>query len=141
MEDQLVVFRLGKETYAVPIAQVREIIHHTGATKLPSSPAHVEGIINIRGKIIPVISLAVLLDSYEAAAAAQRKIIVVDAKTRELGLVVDEVSEVLRISADAVEANPEGTQTAQRFVRGVGKIKNQLVIILDLDKMFTDQAA
>ncbi len=135
--EQLVVFELGKEEYAVSIAQVKEIVSYAGATKLPNTPVHLEGIINLRGKVIPVVDLAkqfgLVRDMQKNAQA-----VIVEAAGREVGVVVDMVTEVLRIDTAAID--PAQTVChAGEFVRGIGKLDGRLLIILDLDKLFSDE--
>jgi purine-binding chemotaxis protein CheW len=133
--EQLVVFQLGNEEYAVSIAQVKEIIRYGGATKLPDTPEHLEGIINLRGKVIPVVDLAkrfgIKRDKLEGIQA-----VIVEASGREIGVVVDEVKEVLRIDGAAIENVQAATTRSGEFLRGVGKVEERLLIILDLDKLF-----
>jgi purine-binding chemotaxis protein CheW len=133
--EQLVVFRLGAEEYAVSIAQVKEIIRYGGATKLPNTPGHLEGIINLRGKVIPVIDLAKrfgLIREKKADAQA----VIVEAAGREIGVVVDIVTEVLRIEERAIEP-AQTVRHGGEFLRGIGKLDGRLLIILDLDKLFS----
>ncbi len=135
--EQLVVFQLGSEEYAVSISQVKEIIRYGGATKLPNTPEHMEGIINLRGKVIPVVDLA---KRFGLARARQgdAQALIVEAAGREVGMVVDEVSEVLRLEDSAIE--PAQTVThAGEFLRGIGKVGDRLLIILDLDKLFSEE--
>ncbi len=132
--EQLVVFHLGNEEYAVSIAQAKEIIRYNGATRLPDTPAYLEGIINLRGKVIPVVDLAkqfgLVRDRRDNAQA-----VIVEAAGREVGVVVDMVSEVLRIDAAAIEP-AQAVRHAGEFMRGIGKLDGRLLIILDLDKLF-----
>jgi len=103
--EQLVSFVLGTEQYAVPISQVKEIIHHCNATKLPATPKYMEGIINVRGKIIPVINLTAML-KLAPTAATEKRIVIVETSSLEFGIVVDAVSEVIRIEQSNIEPNP-----------------------------------
>ncbi|MDR7866532.1 MAG: chemotaxis protein CheW [Sporomusaceae bacterium] len=135
--EQLVVFRLGKEEYAVSITQVKEIIRYGGATKLPNTPDHMEGIINLRGKVIPVIDLAkrfgLVREKTDGAQA-----VIVEAARREVGVVVDGVTEVLRIEDSAIELAQTVCHAGQ-FLRGIGKLEGRLLIILDLDKLLSEE--
>ncbi|KYZ78015.1 hypothetical protein AXX12_00270 [Anaerosporomusa subterranea] len=133
-EEQLVVFRLGKEEYAVSITQVKEIIHFKGTTKMPNTPAYMKGIINLRGKVIPVIELAMRF-GVGAGCAVDRRVVIVETAGQEVGIVVDEVTEVIRLQEAAIEPVP--TMSASNdYVRGIGKDKDRLLIILDLAKLF-----
>jgi purine-binding chemotaxis protein CheW len=134
VEEQLVVFLLGKEEYAVSIAQVKEIIQYKGATKLPNTPAYMEGIINLRGKVIPVIELAMRF-GVVASSTINRRVVIVETAGQEIGIVVDEVTEVIRLQEAAIEPVP--TMSASNdYVRGIGKDNNRLLIVLDLSKLF-----
>lgn len=133
--EQLVVFRLDNEEYAVSIAQVKEIIRYGGATRLPDTSEHLEGIINLRGKVIPVVDLAKRFGlAREKTDGIQA--VIVEASGREVGVVVDEVTEVLRIEESAIEP-ARAVRHAGDFLRGIGKLEERLLIILDLDRLFT----
>jgi purine-binding chemotaxis protein CheW len=135
--EQLVVFQLGNEEYAITISQVKEIIRYGGATRLPDTPPHMEGIINLRGKVIPVIDLAKRF-GLTREKTEDIQAVIVEAAGREVGVVVDLVSEVLRIEESAVEP-AQTVHHAGDFLRGIGKLEGRLLIILDLDKLFSDQ--
>ena len=130
VEEQVVVFHLGKEEYCVPIHQVREIIQYRGATKMPGTPAHFEGIINLRGKVIPVIDLAVKFEI--AIKDGERQALIIELGTQHLGIVVDTVSEVLRLPDAAVEAAPAQVMSQGAYIRGIGKSQDRLLILLEL---------
>lgn len=135
--EQLVVFQLGNEEYAVSIAQVKEIIRYGGATKLPNTPEHMEGIINLRGKVIPVVDLAKRFGLARGETDGAQAVIV-EAAGREVGVVVDGVTEVLRIEDGAIEPAQTVCHAGQ-FLRGIGKLEGRLLIILDLDKLFSEE--
>lgn len=135
--EQLVVFQLGGEEYAASISQVKEIIRYGGSTKLPNTPEYMDGIINLRGKVIPVVDLAKRF-GLPRAKDGDVQAIIVEAAGREVGMVVNEVSEVLRIEDSAIE--PAKTVShAGEFLRGIGKMEGRLLIILDLDKVFSEE--
>ena len=136
MEEQFVIFSLGKEEYAVSISQVREIIQYNGATKLPQTPKFVEGIINLRGKVIPVINLAERFE-LKTDEINSKKAVIVDTNGKEIGMIVDEVTDVIRISSESIEPAPSIMSINNHFIRGVGKRDNRLLILLDLDQLFT----
>jgi len=132
---QLVTFKLGNEEYATEILKVQEINRMVEITAVPDSPAYVEGVINLRGKVIPVIDLRKKFGIPAKEADAHSRIMVVDVGNT-VGLVVDSVSEVLRISTDTVEPPPAMTGTgSEEYIRGIGKLEDRLVILLDLDKL------
>lgn len=135
--EQLVVFQLVNEEYAVPISQVKEIICYGGATKLPRTPAYMEGIINLRGKVIPVIDMA---GKFRLATEKQsnQQAMIVETSGKEIGLVVDAVTEVIRLEDTAIEV-ANGLVHSNESIRAIGKTANRLLIILDLAKIFTQE--
>jgi purine-binding chemotaxis protein CheW len=143
-EIQLVVFTLmngsNHSEYGVPITQVQEIIRFTQPTKLPKSPSFMEGVINLRGKVISVIDLKKRFDMEVEDYTDNTRIIVIDINGHTLGIIVDEVNEVLRLSLSDIEPPPTiiGGITAE-YLRGVGKLGDRLLVILDLQKILTEQ--
>jgi len=137
-ELQLVVFSLGREEFAVEVTQVREIMRMEEITRMPKSPHFVEGIINLRGQIIAVIDLAKRLNIEAQERGGETRIIVVEAGEVKVGMIVDSVSEVLRVGADALEPSPTiATDVAAAFLTGVIKHDNRLIILLDLTKVLS----
>jgi purine-binding chemotaxis protein CheW len=136
---QLVSFNLGQEEYAVDILKVQEINRMVGITNIPNAPFYVEGVINLRGKVIPVINLRKRFGFEQKEMDSHSRIIVVDVG-RTVGLVVDSVSEVLRLSAGTVEPPPAMTAAvgSSDYIRGVGKLQDRLLILLDLDRLLKD---
>ncbi len=132
-EKQLVVFDLAEETYGVNIGSVREIIRVQEITKVPRTPDFVEGVINLRGNVIPVIDLRKRFGFQQAEATKDTRIVVVDISGDDIGVVVDAVTEVLRLSSDAVEP-PTGviTSTDSDYLLGIAKLESRLIILLDL---------
>ena len=139
-ERQLVVFGLANEQYGVDIASVREIITMQRITKVPKTPEFVEGIINLRGKVIPVIDLRKRFHLGGHQEDKDTRIVVVDILGNTIGMVVDNVSEVLRISSDIVEPpSPVIVGIDSEYIQGVAKLDERLIILLDLDKVLTKQ--
>lgn len=135
---QLVSFEVGDEEYAVPILSVQEINRMMQITRVPQSPPFVEGVINLRGKIIPVIDLRKRFGLTELENSDDVRIIVVEVANRVIGFTVDRVNEVLRINSNIVEPPPAmvcGLDT--EYVQGVGKLDDRLLILLHLEKLFT----
>lgn len=135
---KLLTFCLGKEEYGLDILVVREIIGLIDITPLPRMPEHVKGVINLRGKIIPVIELRARFGLPGVAYTEETCIIVVDvpgegdAETRQMGLIVDSVREVLDIPTGSIEPPPEfGCQVPMDFITGIGKVKDTVVMMLD----------
>lgn len=135
--QQLVVFALSGEEYAASISQVKEIIRYGGATKLPDTPEFMDGIINLRGKVIPVVDLAKRF-GLTRKTTGEAQAIIVEAAGREVGMVVDAVSEVLRIDDGAIEP-AKTVNHAGEYLQGIGKLEGRLLIILDLDKIFSEK--
>lgn len=139
-ELQLVVFSLGREEFAVEVTQVREIMRMEEITRMPKSPHFVEGIINLRGQIIAVVELAKRLNLEVGERDSDTRIIVVEAEDIKVGMIVDAVSEVLRVSADAVEPSPTmATDISAAYLQGVVKQDNRLIILLDLTRVLSLQ--
>jgi purine-binding chemotaxis protein CheW len=136
-EIQLVVFELGEERYGLDIATVYEIIRHQPITAVPQAPAFVEGVINLRGRIIPVVDLRDRFGMATGALTKASRIVVCDAAGTRVGLVVDGVSEVLMVPADAIESTPDVAAGHDAgYLRGIAKLGERLIILLDLDGLF-----
>jgi len=132
---QLVGFHVGGEEFALDILRVQEIIRLQELTRVPSSPDCMDGVMNLRGKIIPVITLRSRFGLDRAAPDGQTRIVVIETKGTVLGVIVDSVSEVLRIPADSVEPPPRLGKVDREYVSGVGKIDDRLLILLDVDRL------
>jgi len=140
-ELQLVTFEVSSEEFAVDILAVQEINRMMDLTRVPQSPADVEGVINLRGKIIPVIDLRKRFGMDAGKRDEHSRIIVVEVHGRVIGFIVDRVHEVLRISSDIVEPAPAMVCSIRsEFIAGVGKLQDRLIILLDIAKLFADQA-
>ncbi|MDD4599462.1 Chemotaxis protein CheW [bioreactor metagenome] len=135
--EQLVVFQLAAEEYAIPISQVKEIIRYNGTTKLPNAPGYMDGIINLRGKVIAVVDLAKKFAVATERSTAKQALIV-ETAGQEVGLVVDAVTEVIRLDETQIEA-ANGIAQSSEFIRSIGKADKRLLIILDLNKLFTQE--
>ncbi len=139
-EVQMVAFKLKAEEFAVDIHQVREVLKMTQVTPLPQSAHYIEGVINLRGEVIPVVDLRKRFELSEEKRNEQTRIIIVEITGNDVGLIVDSVTEVLRFSATAIQAPPTriaGTRTD--LIKGVGKIHDRLLIILNLEKILTSE--
>ncbi len=135
---QLVGFKIGEEEFAVDILKVQEIIKLVDITPVPNSPDFVEGVINLRGKVIPIISLRKRF-GFEPKENDQRtRIVVVELEGKLVGFIVDAVTEVLRIPASTVEPPPPIISKIESdYLKGVGKLDERLLILLDIDKVLT----
>ena len=137
---QLVTFHLGNEEFGMDIRKVQEINRMIDITKIPNAPAYVEGIVNLRGKIIPIVSLRTKLGLGEAERDKATRIMVVEIEGRILGFIVDSVSEVLRIQNPQVEAPPSVTGSNDSgYIEGVINLADRILILLDLNVLFGDQ--
>ena len=135
---QLVSFNLGKEEFAVDILKIQEINRMVEITKVPKSPEFVEGVINLRGKVIPIIDLRKRFKLPGSESTKQTRIVVVDIDDMVVGLVVDAVSEVLRLPANTVEPPPPIVAGIDsEYISGVGKLEDRLLILLELDKVLS----
>ena len=133
---QLVTFRLGNEEYAVDILKVQEINRMKEITRVPNTPAYVEGVINLRGKVIPVVNLRSKFSLDERDNDTQSRIMIMDIQGITMGLVVDGVSEVLRIPANIVEPTPPmAANISTEFIKGIAKLEDRLIILLDMDML------
>jgi len=140
---QLVLFELGGEAYGVPVLVVEEIIRYQDITAVPHAPEFVKGVINLRGRIIPVLDLRERFRMPSAEAARETRIVVVEAAGATVGLIVDSVDEVRNLPQDSIEPpSPIVTTVDSDFLLGVGRLpegdgEQRLVILLDLDRVTT----
>lgn len=133
---QVVGFRIGNETYGVRIGAVREIVRVPEITSVPSAPDLVEGVINLRGKIIPVMDLRKRFGQADIQPDKKNRILVVELENKLVGLIVNSASEVLKIPPSEIES--PGSVFAEgesSYVTGVGKLKGRLIILLDISKL------
>lgn len=136
---QLVTFKLENDEFGVDILKVQEINRMMNITKIPNAPTFTEGVINLRGKIIPIIDLRKKLGFESKVYDKSTRIIVVELDGIVLGFVVDSVSEVLRIPRDTIEPPPSIIGNIESdFIEGVGKLQDRLLILLELKKIFTN---
>jgi purine-binding chemotaxis protein CheW len=135
-ERQLVVFQLGVELYGVDIACVHEIVRMQAVTRVPRAPAFVEGVINLRGRVIPVVDLRHRFNLAAADHTRASRIVVVEIGDEVVGLVVDGVSEVLRIDPALIEPpSPVVAGIDSDYLQGIARLPERLVILLDLDRV------
>lgn len=136
--EQLVVMEIASESYGVDIGAVNTIIRMQEVTAIPRTPDFVEGVINLRGSIIPVIDLRKRFGLKVGETTKASRIVVVEAAGQVIGMIVDAVVETLRLAQSAIEPpSPVVVSVDSSYVRGVGKQENRLVILLDLDKVLT----
>jgi purine-binding chemotaxis protein CheW len=139
-------FLLGREEYAIAVLKVREIMGIQDITAVPQTPAYVKGVINLRGRVIPVVDLRLKFCLPEMEYTQRTCIIVVQVVSggvaMQTGIVVDEVSEVLNLSAGDIEDTPdfgEGAATATSYLLGMAKVKGKVKILLDIDRVLSSQ--
>ncbi|HYL67736.1 MAG TPA: chemotaxis protein CheW [Candidatus Limnocylindria bacterium] len=133
---QLVGIRIGRETFGLPISLVREIVRVPEITSVPNAPDYIEGVINLRGRIIPVVDLRKRFGEKITEPNKRNRIVVVEFESRRIGLIVNSASEVLKIAPSEIEAPHDVFQEGElNYITGVGKLKGRLVILLDLSKI------
>ena len=138
-EQQLVVFDLSTEAYGVDIGAAREIIRLQYITKVPRTPEFVEGVINLRGKVIPVVDLRKRFGLPAEEESKENRIVVVDIGAQDIGVIVDAVTEVLRIATESVEPPASVIITADsEYLLGIAKLDSRLIILLDLEQVLTE---
>jgi purine-binding chemotaxis protein CheW len=137
-ELQLVTFRLANEEYGLPITKVQEINRLVPVTKLPKTPPFMEGIINLRGRIIPVIDLRKRFDMPVTDHDEDTRIIIVEISGQIVGVTVDAVTEVVRLSTANIEPPPSTVAVDSQYIDGVGKLNGRLIILLNIDQVLTD---
>jgi len=135
---QLVTFRIGHEIFGIDILSIKEINRMMEITRLPRAPAFIKGVINLRGKILPVIDMRKRFHLEPRDPDRHTRIIIIERGEKLVGIIVDEVLEVLRIPAGIVDPPPPfvaGIDTT--FIRGVGKLDEMLLILIDIDKLMS----
>jgi len=144
VEGKFLTFRLGHEEYGIEILKVREIVAMMGITAVPLTATHIRGVVNLRGKIIPVVDLRKKFGLPDAAATRETCIITVMVEGKEgdvlTGLLVDGVSEVVQVAASDVEPLPAlGDDLRLDFVTGISKTKGRVIVLLDMDRVMQGQ--
>ena len=140
--EQYLTFFIRGEEYAAGILRVKEIIEYETVTRVPTTPAHVRGVINLRGAVLPVIDLAAKFGHGESEATRTTCIVIVETRQQGnvvvVGIMADSVSEVVDIASDAIEPPPSfGTSVHIDFLIGMGKLDNRLVLVLDMDRVLS----
>ncbi|SEO46226.1 chemotaxis protein CheW [Propionispora vibrioides] len=138
-ELQLVVFRLAREEYGLPITRVQEINRLVPITKLPQTPPFMEGIINLRGRIIPVIDLRKRFQLEVTEHTDNTRIIIVEVNGQTIGVIVDAVNEVVRLEQEQIEPPPPSFVLDAQYIHGVGKVDGRLLILLNINAVLSSQ--
>ncbi|OHD13065.1 MAG: hypothetical protein A2086_04015 [Spirochaetes bacterium GWD1_27_9] len=135
-ERQLILFTLGKGNYGIPIENVFEIKKMEEITVVPKAPKFIEGVINLRGNVIPVIDLRKRFGMDKVEISKKTKIIIVEIGKRQFGLIVDAVAEVVTLSNDQIEQSlPTVSGLKAEFINGIGKLNDKLIIILEISRI------
>ena len=138
--NQFLTFTLADEEYGVDILKVQEIKGYVSTTRIPNAPPNVTGVLNLRGSIVPIIDLRRTFNLPEVAYDQFTVIVVVVVQDRVMGMIVDSVSEVMNIMADDIQPPPNLGNTSSNALRGLGKVGEKLVILLDIDAVLLDEA-
>jgi len=145
-QTQLLTFLLAGETYGVSILRVREIIEHDAVTRIPNVPASIRGVINLRGAVVPVVDLAVRFHLGESQLTKRSCVVIVEVNVNGdslvMGLMADSVSQVIELPAADIEPPPAfGTRIRADYLKGLGKVGKNFVLILDMDRVLSDDEA
>lgn len=138
-EIQVVGFYIGSDEYALNIAKVREIQAMTDIRKMPKAPSFVEGVINLRGHIVPIIDLRKRFDLPPVPDLHQSKILIVEFNRNLVGMIVDNVSEVIRLFTDQIEKTPDvfAVNAGSQYIQGVAKLEERLIVLLDIERLLS----
>lgn len=138
-ENQFLTFHLGTELYGIDILRVQEIKGYTVVTKIPNTPRHIKGVLNLRGTIVPIVELRTKFGMPTIDYTAFTVIIVVVVRDKVMGLVVDAVSDVLNIDKKDIQSPPQfSVRVDVSFLNGIGKCGDKLVALLDIDRMLSE---
>ncbi|GGI97276.1 chemotaxis protein CheW [Halopseudomonas pertucinogena] len=136
---QWVTFRLDNETYGINVMQVQEVLRHTDIAPVPGAPVYVLGIINLRGNVVTVIDTRQRFGLPSAEVTEQTRIVIIEADRQVVGILVDSVAEVVYLRQSEIETAPNvGTDESAKFIQGVCNKNDELLILVDLEKMMTD---
>lgn len=135
--NQFVTFSIDEEEFGIEIIKVQEIIGYTKPTHIPNIPDFVSGVINLRGLIIPVIDLRKRFGMHDKEYDKYTVIVIVEVATKIVGLIVDAVSDVLTLTGDAMQDVPEFSNFKSEYLRGMGKVGEKLILLLNVDKILT----
>jgi purine-binding chemotaxis protein CheW len=140
LEGKFLTFILGDEIYGIEILKAREIIGLMDITTVPQTPDYMKGVINLRGKVIPVIDLRMKFAMQEEAHTQETCVIVVEVNSTSIGIIVDSVSEVSDIGGGEIENAPKfGQGIDTSFIMGLGKVKDKIIILLDIDAVLSSE--
>ena len=136
---QWVTFRLDNETYGINVMQVQEVLRHTEIAPVPGAPGYVLGIVNLRGNVVTVIDTRQRFGLAPAEVTDQTRIVIIEAERQVVGILVDSVAEVVYLRQSEIETAPNvGTDESAKFIQGVCNKNDELLILVDLDRLMTD---
>lgn len=139
---QLVGFRNNGEFFGIPISKVREILRVPEITAVPESPSFFRGIINLRGRIIPVIDMSRRLGREGAGAHRSNRILILDINGKAAGLLVDSVSEIVKIEEEAIDAPPEAVSSSgEGYITGIGRLRDRIIVLLGVEMLMSKSIA
>lgn len=137
---QWVTFQLEEETYGINVMQVREVLRYTEIAPVPGAPDYVLGIINLRGNVVTVIDTRARFGLMEGEITDNTRIIVIESEHQVIGILVDSVAEVVYLRSSEIDTTPSvGTDESAKFIQGVSNRDGQLLILVDLNKLLTDE--
>lgn len=138
-ERQYVIFKLNEEEYGIEITNVKEITEYKQVNRIPNVSDFIEGIVNIRGDIIPIINLKKKFDIEEKGLTKDKRVIIINLNKKLVGFIVDEASQVLRIAEEDIEdASKILTGMDRRFIEGIGKIDEKIIVLIDLKEVLNE---
>ncbi|WP_025673631.1 chemotaxis protein CheW [Salinivibrio socompensis] len=137
---QWVTFQLEEETYGINVMQVREVLRYTEIAPVPGAPGYVLGIINLRGSVVTVIDTRSRFGLASAEVTDNTRVIVIEAETQVIGIMVDSVAEVVYLKTSEIDTTPSvGTEESAKFIQGVSNRNGELLILVDLNKLLSDE--
>ena len=137
---QIVGFRIGRETFGLPIAMVREIVRVPEITAVPNAPDYIEGVINLRGIIVPIVDMRIKFHLGRVEYDHQTVVIILNVAHRVVGMVVDGVSDVLTLAVDQIMPAPEfGATLTTEYLTGLGTVDGRMLILMDIEKLMTSR--
>ncbi|WP_404402009.1 chemotaxis protein CheW [Idiomarina seosinensis] len=137
---QWVTFHLEQETYGINVMQVQEVLRYNEIAPVPGAPSYVLGIINLRGNVVTVIDTRLRFGLPQAEVTDSTRIVIIESEKQVIGILVDSVAEVVYLKKSEIDTAPNvGTEESSRFIQGVSNREDELLILVDLDKMLTDE--
>ncbi|RUO77066.1 chemotaxis protein CheW [Idiomarina seosinensis] len=137
---QWVTFQLEQETYGINVMQVQEVLRYSEIAPVPGAPSYVLGIINLRGNVVTVIDTRLRFGLPQAEVTDNTRVVIIESEKQVIGILVDSVAEVVYLKKSEIDTAPNvGTDESSRFIQGVSNREGELLILVDLDKMLTDE--